>query len=175
MAQMRFDDCLKIILHFEGGYSDDPADRGGACNFGITQKTFDSYRHDIGLSDRPVKLISSDEVSAIYKLYYWFAAKCPLLPEPIDLYTFDAAVQHGPKRAIKQLQRALGISDDGVWGPKSIDALQEELMAENIKEIARNLLAIRLDFYDAIVDRDPTQERFIVGWKNRIAKLERAA
>ena len=171
---MRFDDCLKVILRFEGGYSDDPTDRGGSTNHGITQKTYDSYRYDLGFSDRPVKLITDDEVTSIYKMRYWFAAKCPVLPEPIDLYTFDASVQHGPSRAIKQLQRALGVAEDGLWGPHCIDALNEEIAADRIKELASHLIAIRLDFYDAIVDHDPTQERFIVGWKSRMTKLESA-
>ena len=172
---MRFDDCLKIILRFEGGYSCDPSDRGGATNKGITTSTYDAWRKACGLSTRTVALITDDEINAIYKQQYWFAAKCQLLPEPIDLYTFDAAVQHGPERAIKQLQRALGVETDGIAGNETLDALQEEIHAGRLKELADHLISIRLDFYDAIVDNDPRQEKFIVGWKNRVSKLEHYA
>jgi lysozyme family protein len=171
----RFDECLQIILRFEGGFVNDPVDNGGATNKGITQRTYDAFRHDSGLSGRPVKLISGDEISSIYKTRYWFVAKCPLLCSPLDLYTFDAAVQHGPARAVKQLQSALGVTADGQWGPKSIDALNEEINAGQVKELAAHLIATRLDFYEHIIENNPSQERFRNGWMNRIEQLRRLA
>lgn len=167
----RFDECLTFILSQEGGYSDHPKDRGGATNKGITQRVYTAFRKKSGLTLRSVKEITDDEVASIYKTGYWIAAKCHLLPAPIDLYTFDAAVQHGPVRAVKLLQRALCVDDDGKIGPKTIGALQEEIKAGQLAELARNLIAIRLDFYDQIIDNDPSQKVFERGWDNRIAHL----
>lgn len=171
----RFDQCLNVILRFEGGLSDVRGDKGGLTNCGITQATYDQFRKDSSLLSRSVAQITPDEISSIYKTYYWFAAKCHLLPEPLDLYTFDAAVQHGPGRAVKQLQTALGTDADGQLGPKTIEALQEEVKAGQIRELADHLIAIRLDFYHAIVDHDPSQVKFIAGWESRIDKLRRLA
>lgn len=40
----KYSAALRQILKFEGGYVDDPVDPGGATNFGITQRTYDSWR-----------------------------------------------------------------------------------------------------------------------------------
>ena len=171
----RFDECLKVILRAEGGYVNDRLDSGGATNKGITQRVYDQWRKACGIPSRSVEHITDDEVSAIYKSEYWFAAKCQLLPEPLDLYTFDAAVNHGVSRAVKQLQHVLGVDADGQFGPKSIDALHEEMKAGQIQELADHLIANRLDFYHSIVDRNPSQVKFIAGWENRLDHLRMAA
>lgn len=170
----RFDYCLRFVLDREGGYSDHKSDRGGATNFGITQKTYDASRQEAGVLTRPVFSITANEVTAIYRLRYWNVAKCGLLAEPLDLYVFDSAVQHGPARAVKLLQRALGVADDGQLGPKTIGALHEEIAAGQLPELCRNFLAIRQDFYDDIVDADPTQQKFAEGWSNRLDHLRLA-
>jgi len=171
----RFEECLKVILRAEGGYVNDPVDRGGATNKGFTQRVYDQWRKNCGIPSRSVEFITDDEVSSIYKTEYWFAAKCQLLPEPLDLYTFDAAVNHGVSRAVKQLQHVLGVAEDGQFGPKSIDALHEEMKAGQVQELADHLIANRLDFYHSIVDRNPSQVKFIAGWENRIDHLRLAA
>ncbi len=175
-AVNRFDYCLKFVTQpqIEGGYSDHKADRGGATNHGVTQKTYDTFRRNAGLSLRSVRQITDDEVAAIYRTMYWNVAKCGLLPEPLDLYVFDAAVNHGPGRAAKLLQQALGVAVDGAIGPVTIDALQEELAAGQLQELCHNFLAIRLEFYDQIVDNDPSQKVFLAGWENRIEHLRLA-
>jgi lysozyme family protein len=170
----RFDYCLAVVLRAEGGYSDRQADRGGPTNAGITQKTYDQFRKGSSLSPRDVKLITADEVTAIYRTMYWVVAKCGILPPPLDLYVFDGAVNHGPGRATKILQGVLGVGADGSFGPVSISALQEETTAGHLAELCDNYLAARLDFYDDIVENDPTQRANINGWRNRIEHLRNA-
>lgn len=172
----RFDYALAFVTqaHIEGGYSDRKADRGGATNHGVTQKTYDEFRKNAGLSLRSVKLITSDEVAGIYRTMYWNAAKCGVLPPPLDLYVFDMAVNSGPRRAVKTLQSLLGVGADGALGPVSIAALQEDVAAGRLPELCNNYLAARLDFYDEIVANDPTQKENINGWRNRIEHLRNA-
>lgn len=170
----RFDTCLKFVLEREGGYVDDPTDRGGETNQGVTQRVYNQYRGKIGLSLRSVKNITSDEVYAIYKIDYWNRAKCQILNEPIDLMTFDAAVNHGPGRAVKLLQDALGVNVDGQFGPVSIQALQEEYSACRVRELVEQVLAVRQAFYDQIIQNDPSQKKFERGWKNRLKALREA-
>lgn len=170
----RFDYCLNFVLEREGGYSNDSVDRGGATHYGITQTTFDAYRKEAGLLTRSVFSITPDEVKGLYRVKYWTQAKCGLLPEPLDLYVFDSAVNHGPRRAVKLLQRALGVDDDGLIGPKTVEAIHEEIKAGRLPELCRNFLAIRQDFYDQIIDSDPTQKKFANGWANRLEHLRLA-
>ncbi len=176
----RFDYCLAWVTQprIEGGYSDGKGrnrnDRGGPTNRGVTQKTYDQFRKDSGLSLRDVKLITDDEVKAVYRTMYWAVAKCGVLPPPLDLYVFDGAVNMGPGRAAKILQGVLGVGADGVIGPVTISALQEEVAAGQLDELCNNYLAARLDFYTELAEDDPTQLAFINGWQNRIEHLRNA-
>jgi len=178
----RFDYCLAFVLRAEGGFSNHRADRGGTTNHGVTQKTYDTFRRNAGLSLRSVKLITSDEVRGVYRTMYWNVAKCGVLPPPLDLYVFDFAVNSGPGRAVKTLQGLLGVGADGALGPVSIAALQEDVAAGRLPELCNNYLAARLDFYldvadgaDDILDMDTDEQAvFLQGWRNRIEHLRNA-
>jgi len=94
-----FDLALAHVLRWEGGYSNDPADPGGATNKGITQITYDEWRMERGLPARSVREMTDDEMRAIYAERYWYpvAADWDKRSHPgVALYLFDAAVQHGP-------------------------------------------------------------------------------
>lgn len=170
----RFDECLSFVLAREGGFSNNPSDHGGATQCGITQSAYTGWRRRCGLSDRPVRNSTMDEITAIYKSDYWQASKSNILPAPIDLCTFDAAVQHGPSRAVKMLQKALGVTEDGDFGLQSIDALSEEIHAGLIPELAKILIDNRVDYYHGIVSRDASQIVFLKGWEIRMDALREA-
>jgi len=118
----RFLACLPFVLKEEGGYSDDAHDPGGMTMRGIIQREYDRYRSAHGLPHQWVKDISDDELYDIYFGEYWLP-HCPLLPVGLDLSYFDLCVNAGPMRATVTLQRALGIADDGQWGPKTAAAV----------------------------------------------------
>ncbi len=168
---MSFERALTMILKHEGGYSDNPADRGGPTKQGVTQRVYDTWRMTGGKPVRSVRGIDGSEVSAIYLQNYWIPANCDLLPDNLALVHFDSAVNHGVKRAIKFLQLATGANPDGVFGPATQAAITTTMgkLSEHI--VIGLYLAEREDFYDEIVARDPTQSLFLRGWKNRIASL----
>lgn len=163
----RFDECLSFVLKWEGGYSDHPSDRGGPTNQGITQRVYDDWRLKQKLPMQPVRFLASNERDDIYRRRYWDVVHCGDMPEPVDLALFDACVNSGPKQAAKWLQRALGVKDDGIIGPVTISA------AANSSPVFvfNDILYQRSDFYDGLVERDPTQAVFLSGWKNRINSL----
>ena len=167
----RFDECLKFILKWEGGYSDHPSDRGGKTNRGITQKTYDDWRTGKGLGRSPVSGISMDEVRGIYHDRYWRTSRCGDCPEPVDLALFDSSVNCGPKQAIKFLQRALYIPDDGAFGPVTAHTLKTTSLPPI--EIAKSLIDHREDFYDRLVQSDPRQIVFAKGWNNRLNDIRK--
>ena len=91
----RFDECFKLVLNIEGGYSDNPADKGSKTNYGITEGTLNTaYRAGLAGHNDIAKL-TVDEAKTIYKANYWNVCKCDSLPVPLDYLVFDAAVNHG--------------------------------------------------------------------------------
>jgi hypothetical protein len=141
-----FDEALAVVLRFEGGYSDDPDDPGGATMRGITQRTYDAWRRRQGFPVRPVRTISDAEVRAIYREEYWQPAGCDTAPWPLALVLFDAAVQHGVRRAL-QLKH-----DD--W---------------------QEFIWRRLDFYRRLPAARPQSLKFLPGWIWRMVQLRQAA
>lgn len=168
---MSFDAALRLVLANEGGYANHPADRGGPTNFGVTQTTYDVYRASIGESRREVRDITQAEVGDIYRRSYWERAHCDDLPSPLDAVHFDAAVNHGPRVAVKLLQRALGLADDGIFGPVTQAAAQHATSPS----VLSRYLAARLRLYADIVARDASQQVFLRGWLKRLDDVEKAA
>ncbi len=167
----RFEQCLEFVLRHEGGYSNHPADKGGSTFGGITQATYDDWRIGQGFGRQPVVGISSAEVKAIYKARYWILGKCDKLPAPLDYVHFDSCVNHGTGQAAKFLQRALGVTDDGAIGPKTLAAVREDDAACRIEQVCTNILDQRESFYLKLAEKDPKQKAFIRGWLNRITDV----
>ena len=168
----RFSDCLHIVLRFEGGFVNDPLDHGGATNFGITQRVYDAHREQALLPPRSVELIEEHEVSQIYHQEFWDACRCDEVPQPLDLCIFDAAVQHGPRRAVKWLQNLVGAMPDGAFGDKTMYALNQQLLEHRLEVLVEDYMTARKAFYAGIIASDPTQQKFAKGWSNRVASLE---
>lgn len=167
-----FKRAMKFVSKWEGGKVDAVGDRGGRTAFGITQATYNAYRAKRGMPDKDVWDIAQDEIDSIYWEMFWKPAKCDILPDPLDLVVFDSAVQHGPARAVKWLQMALGMEPDGIFGPRSVKALQEEIGAGMTDAVVAMYLATRDHFYADIIKRDATQMKFSKGWGNRMAALK---
>lgn len=170
-----FDSALRTILFFEGGYVNNPNDPGGATNYGITQATYDAWMDGRGYARRPVRDITHDEVRAIYWERYWHPARCPDLPEPIDIVHFDAAVNTGVKRAAILLQRVLGVAQDGIIGSVTLAAA----LARPPVEIVHDLLFERLRYYATLARAQRKDGRdlreFLPGWVMRVAHLRTEA
>lgn len=164
---MSLDQALKFTLPHEGGYSNDKSDPGGATNHGITQGTYDAYRASLKYANQDVALITDAEVQAIYSEMYWTPAHCADMPTALAVAHFDTAVNCGVNSAIKMLQRAAGLDDDGVYGTKT----KEEVLHQG-NELIIPYLDERRAKYRQIVTAKPSQEVFLKGWLNRCNALE---
>lgn len=165
--QNTYPKALAEVLKHEGGYVNHPADPGGATNKGITQATYDGYRRSKGfITKKTVKLISDEEVGAIYKSRYWDAVRGDELPAGLDYAVFDYAVNSGPQKAIKSLQKALGLTADGKLGPATLAA--SKLSPE---VTIKKLCASRLAFLKGL----KTWPTFGKGWERRVNAVEKTA
>lgn len=171
----RFEACLSFVLspNVEGGYGNDRDDRGGATNQGVTQATYDAYRHDCGLPLQSVAGVTALEVRDIYFSRYWLPVRSNVLPAPLDLVVFDTAVNMGVDRARRYLQRAVGVVVDGNIGPITLRAIRSDHAAGYTLQNCEDIVALRDAKYESIARDDPSQRKFLKGWKNRLALLQK--
>lgn len=162
--RQNFPDALKHVLVHEGGYVNHPSDPGGATNKGITWRTYNGYRDSIGKPRRHVKNITDDEVAAIYKRDYWDVVRGDDLPSGLDYAVFDFAVNSGPSRSAKFLQRIVGVSDDGRIGPATLSAVK----ARDTKSLIIALCDTRLEW----LQRLKTWRTFGRGWQRRVTEVK---
>ena len=149
---MNLDQALRHLLGNEGGFVDHPKDPGGATNFGITQRVARARGYQGDMRNLPLAT-----ALAIYEKDYWAPIKADQLPEHLRFHVFDAAVNSGPGQAIKWLQRAAGVTQDGVIGPRTLSAASMVTPAK--------YSAIRLRFMTDL----PAWATFGKGWARRIA------
>lgn len=167
------------LIHREGSeFTNRPADRGGPTRWGVTQATLsDWYGRPATIDD--VKLLPEQEARDIYReLYVVKPGFLGIENELIRAFAVDSAVQHGQANAVKILQRAAHAFVDGIFGPKTRDAVNRMTPAA----LYRRACAARVRFYGAIVSHDPELERakaagfnlqaeFCLGWMNRVGEL----
>lgn len=108
-----FEHAFAVVVTAEGGYVNDLDDPGGETKFGISKSSYPEI---------DIKNLTVAQAKEIYRRDYWDACKCDLLPKPMNLLVFDAAVNQGVDAAIKLLQKALGIAQDGRLGQATLAA-----------------------------------------------------
>lgn len=161
---MSFAGTVAFVLEREGGFVNDPADRGGPTKYGITKATAERHGLDVA------KLRITDAVG-IYERDYWQGAGCNLIrSDALALCHMDAAVNHGPRAAILLLQDALGVPRDGVFGSATAAALAA---AADPLQVVVKYLILRAAKFRAIVAGDPTQAKFLRGWLARCRHVAR--
>ncbi|MBU1305510.1 MAG: hypothetical protein KKF33_08320 [Alphaproteobacteria bacterium] len=174
MASTRFDSCLEVVLAQEGGYADHPADPGGATNLGITRKTLARWRQISpwwALPKSEVRGLQRAEAASIYRASYWNRCNADHLPAGLDLALFDFVVNSGPDRAIRLLQRELGVVADGQLGPLTLAAT----VARAKEDRAAGLIAALCDRRLGFLRQLSGFTTFGKGWTARVATIRRAA
>lgn len=115
--------ALPLVLKHEGGFSNHKDDPGGATNKGITLENYRRYvKSDGSVAD--LKNITPKEVERVYNLFYWKAVAGDDLPIGVDYAAFDFGVNSGPGRAIKFMQKVVGVGQDGAIGPQTLAAIR---------------------------------------------------
>lgn len=164
----RFLACMPFILKEEGGYSNTRGDHGGATDDGIIQTEYNAFRYAEKLPLQSVRLITPIEYDTIYWQKYW-NPNCPKLPAGLDLSVFNINVNGGGTRGTRLLQQCLGITVDGIWGGETDTAVAA------ITQVAPILQAFHADereFYQAIINHDPSQQKFASDWFGRNDRCE---
>ncbi len=152
-----FDTSFTRLMKNEGGYVNHPRDPGGETMYGVTKRVAIEHGYNGSMRNLPISIAMD-----IARKSYWDKTQCDALDPLVASQVFDAAYNHGPRNAIKFLQRAVGASVDGIIGPNTIAAAN----AKPPYTVVLNFLSERLDFFTRI----GTWSTFGKGWSRRIAE-----
>lgn len=152
---MTFDQAFDRLIGHEGGYSNHPSDPGGETMYGITARVARAHGYD-----GPMRLLTREKARAIAKAAYWDRVKADQYDGAIGFQVFDAAYNHGIENAVRFLQRAVDVADDGEIGPVSIAAIK----TMSVTDVLARFNAERLEFYTKL----STWPDFGKGWARRI-------
>lgn len=180
---MNIEQYLDDLIKREGGYVNNPADRGGATKYGITEAVARTNGFKGNMKDLPL-----DVAKSIYKKQYWTAPRFDqvnAISSAVAEELLDTGVNCGTGFAKPLLQRALNLLNnqgkagfpdlviDGVYGSETLRALKTYLAKrgkEGEKVLVRVLNIMQGQRYIEICERNPSQEQFFYGWiANRIS------
>lgn len=166
-----FSQSLNLVLKHEGGFVDDPDDRGGATNHGITQATLADWRGN-NVTAEDMKNLTVEEASGIYKARYWDKMSLDLIvSQPLAEAVMDFGVNAGVKTAGKALQEAVNwvhggemkLAVDGKIGPITIRSTN--MTTERL--VVLKFFERRVRYYVAISRNRAQNRKFLYAWMRR--------
>jgi lysozyme family protein len=135
------------ILRREGGFVNNPNDKGGPTNMGITQGTLSGWLGRQATVD-DVRNLTEETAREIYRKEY-ITPFDKIEDQALRELAIDSGVNHGPGRAARWVKEG---EAKGLTGQALYD----------------DVVNTRKTFYDDIVAADPTQREFYAGWMNRL-------
>ncbi len=153
------------------GFANDPDDLGGATMCGVTLATFTEYCRRKGYP-RPtivrLKAIKYKEWLEILKTMFWDKWKADQINnESVALILVDWVWGSG-KYGITIPQKAIGVTADGIVGPKTIAAVN----AKDPKQLFDLIRKERLAYIERICKSRPTNLKYKRGWLNRLNDIK---
>lgn len=149
---MNFDVAFDRLLGHEGGYVNDPNDPGGETKWGISKRSY---------PDLDIKNLTREEAKVIYRRDFWDRIHAEELHSAVAFQAFDTAINSGIGTSVRLLQRALGVADDGYWGPITRTAVRTVPLCD----LLLRFNAYRLDY----MTRLSNWPNYGKGWARRIA------
>jgi len=150
IAMGHFSACIPHILSYEAGYVNHPADPGGETKYGISKR---AYPH------RDIAALTLDDATAIYERDYWRTVRADQFPAGVALLLFDSAINQGQETAVKLLQKALHVAEDGIPGP-----VTQRTALDRMPDLLSLYAAERARYYALL----PTIRAFGRGWYRRL-------
>lgn len=165
-----FETVFNRVVGHEGGFQKHPGDRGNWTTGIVGRGLLKGTKWGISAATYPdldIVNMSREEAKLIYFTDWWERMGMRYWPEALSYQMFDAAINHGMQAANRMLQRALSVDDDGIIGPRTLEALQKA----HQDDLLKLFLAERLEFFTNL----GTFADFGKGWARRIAQNLRYA
>lgn len=148
-----FDKCFDRLIDHEGGYTLGNNDPGGETKWGISKRSYPKLN---------ICLLTRDDAKRIYFVDFWQRGQMDQFDFAIAFQLFDTAVNSGIETALRLLQRAVNVADDGHIGPVTLAAIK----TMSTSDVLMCFNAERLDFMRKL----SAWKFFGSGWAGRIAK-----
>ncbi len=168
-----FNYAINVVLQHEGGETNNPNDKGGLTNFGITQQfIIDNDITKPECARSYISMLTKQKAITLYKHYIWDKFHYGLIA-PLEIATkvFDMTVNMGDKESHMLLQRSINTMSheqllvDGIMGVKTFSAanlLPPSYLHEELRQQQKQ-------FYENVVKRNPQDNEFLEGWLKRAA------
>jgi lysozyme family protein len=145
--------AIPRVINNEGGYENNPADPGGETKYGISKRQYPAL---------DIPNLTLEQAMELYQRNYWDPA-WEALPQDIATKLLDMAVNMGRETAVKIIQQAAGVVQDGKFGPLTASAIISQDAARLLQEI-RARAAVH---YARLVLANPDLTGFLLGWMRR--------
>ncbi len=146
-------------------------DKGGRTRFGISERWHPEL-NDIGFfftMSRAAAMAKAEEVMA--EEYAAPLSLASISNQGLATALLSLAVLEGVPQAVRALQQAVQVDIDGVMGPKTLAAVN----AASSTDLMNQFGLIQRAYFDRIAISDPTQLKWVNGWKNRLNAVEALA
>ena len=156
------------ILRYEGGFVNDPKDRGGATNMGVPLSTWRTVGYDkdgdgdIDADD--IRILSKADALSVLRLNYWNRWKADQINNQSIAEILVDWVWGSGKWGIVIPQRILKVIDDGIVGMGTLFAVNNV----NQRGLHASIFQTRKTFIEELVKNHPDQLKFFNGWMNRL-------
>ncbi|MDI9872235.1 glycoside hydrolase family 108 protein [Flectobacillus roseus] len=158
-------------------------DKGGATKYGITIMTYSYWCNgkkitvvvcdkdgDGKITAKDLNRVTLEDVKPIYKINYWDVALADQINnQAVAEIIVDFFINSGASgRNIRLIQKLLNVTQDGHFGPVTIKAINKQ----DPQKLFKKIHDFRIKFYTQIVKNNPSQRKFLKGWKNRLITLK---
>ena len=174
LARQAREDCLRQARSCDGCHETHTS----KCGYYSLDMDMDG---DVDADD--IRACTKAQAAALFKKHFWDKLACGGLPLPLAAALYDGAVNMGPARAVRQMQRAMNtvgeaeldhyvpIAEDGVMGPRTGQLAEALEQGGKHWFAARQVLRLRDTFYRDLAARRPSMQVFLAGWRNRVKAL----
>lgn len=171
------------LIDREGGFVNDPADKGGATKFGVTKATLERYRGR-KVSVQEVRDLSHEEARNIIRRFYIIEPRIDgiddqhLFSMALDWLYHSTSGGSGSLLPIKVLQECVNaqgykLATDGRMGPRTLATINGQAGTIRKWELYDSYLDSRLLFLARVTQNRPANIKFLYGWLSRVIKFRK--
>ena len=163
--KLSYDEAFDRVVGHEGGFQDSYHDRGNWTTGEVGRGELKGTKWGISAMTYPhldIPNLSKEEAKQIYYEDFWLRVGGDDLSSAVVFQLFDASINHGVGNAIRMLQRAVGVADDGHYGPLTRTAV----VCKSVDDVLHLFNAERLEFYTKL----STWNVYGKGWVRRVVE-----